>query len=81
MSIVDVPRDPSVRIMKVANKLVLLFILMPLHQFILLIKKINEYNSLVGDSHSPEVRLTSPCKILLTGVRLGGWSGEECDAE
>jgi hypothetical protein len=35
-------------------------------------KEINEYDSLVDDSYSPEVRLTSPHKMLLTGVHLGG---------
>jgi hypothetical protein len=40
LSIVDVPRKPSVEIMTVANKLILLFILMLLHQFIVLIKKL-----------------------------------------
>jgi hypothetical protein len=66
--------------MKIANKLVLLLILMPLHQFILLMKKINEGEPLIDDSYSPEVRLTSPRKTLLRGVRLGEWSGEECGA-
>ena len=67
--------------MKIANELVLLFILMPLHQFILLMGKFNECEVLLDDSYSPEVRLTSLRKTLLTAVRLGEWSGEECDAE
>jgi hypothetical protein len=54
--------------MKIANKLVLLFILMPLHQFILLIKKINECEPSIDDTDSPEVRLTSLRKKRLRGT-------------